>query len=114
MALAFFSRAHIDVSLQEGSGGIGLLFNLLYMGVPVEFLMDINSYLARDFNKGRHPAICRRFKRVKSLSPLSFHGCNSCLFLCRLYFCLYSERMEATKKETGITTMKRQGRQGFQ
>jgi hypothetical protein len=46
VALAFFSRAHIDVSLQEGSGGIGLLFNLLYMGVPVEFLMDINSYLA--------------------------------------------------------------------
>jgi hypothetical protein len=25
VALAFFSRAHIDVSLQEGSGGIGLL-----------------------------------------------------------------------------------------
>ena len=24
------------------------------------------SYKVRDFNKGRHPAICRRFKRVKS------------------------------------------------
>ena len=23
-------------------------------------------YTSRDFNKGRHPAICRRFKRVKS------------------------------------------------
>jgi hypothetical protein len=25
----------------------------------------------RDFNKGRHPAICRRFKRVKSPAVLS-------------------------------------------
>ena len=29
-----------------------------------KWLMSI--YSCRDFNKGRHPAICRRFKRVKS------------------------------------------------
>ena len=28
--------------------------------------LHIFPYTIRDFNKGRHPAICRRFKRVKS------------------------------------------------
>ena len=28
--------------------------------------LEDERYDNRDFNKGRHPAICRRFKRVKS------------------------------------------------
>jgi hypothetical protein len=33
---------------------------------PPFFLIWSLPRLCRDFNKGRHPAICRRFKRVKS------------------------------------------------
>ena len=34
-----------------------------YSGLSFKFFLHFNI---RDFNKGRHPAICRRFKRVKS------------------------------------------------
>ena len=40
------------------------LWNILHL-FQAKF-METKNVNHRDFNKGRHPAICRRFKRVKS------------------------------------------------
>jgi hypothetical protein len=36
------------------------------LNIRLENFMKKRNIICRDFIKGRHPAICRRFKRVKS------------------------------------------------